>query len=341
MIDILWRVLETEVIPDAVIRAAIRHICAERLADEARGGVDAEDARARAFLAARRDGPIARHTDAANRQHYEVPPELFEACLGRRMKYSSAYWPAGVETLDAAEEAMLDLTCRRAELADGQEILDLGCGWGALTLWMAEQYPRAKIHAVSNSAPQRRWIERRAPGNVTVVTADVNAFTPPRAFDRIVSVEMFEHMWNHEALMSRLAAALAEGGKLFVHVFAHQRFAYRFEDRGASDWMARTFFTGGWMPSHAAMLRPPRELVVEEDWRLSGMHYARTAEAWLAAFDRRRAALEPILARTYGEAGVARWRLNWRIFFMACAEMFGFRGGEEWIVSHVRYGRRV
>lgn len=334
MTELIFRAIERRLVPDAAIRAAIRLICAERLREQASGGRDAADARKRAYLRARRDGPIARATDAANAQHYEVPAAFFRLVLGRHLKYSSGYWPEGVATLDDAEAAMLDLTCRRAGLQDGHRVLDLGCGWGALTAWIAARYPRCRVLAVSNSATQRADIEARRLPNVEVVTCDVNRFEPPGRFDRVISVEMFEHLANHERLLATLAGALAPGGRLFVHVFAHARHAYPFEDRGATDWMARTFFTGGWMPSHDALLAPPAGLEVEAHWRLDGTHYARTAEAWLANLDRRRAEVAPVLAATYGADAVPRWRANWRIFFMACAEMFGYRRGREWGVSH-------
>jgi len=348
---LLWPMLEKGVVPDAVLRAGIRAICLERLRDESKGGTLAERRRHAAFLAARRDGPIARDTAAANAQHYEVPAELFQLTLGKRLKYSGGLWPAGVTSLDESEEAMLAETCRRARLEDGMRVLDLGCGWGALSLWIAEKYPKCRVLGVSNSASQRAHIlaERDARGlgdarRLDVVTADVNVFDPAAApgapFDRVLSVEMFEHMWNHEALMARLARALTPEGLLFVHIFTHRRFAYPFEDRGATDWMARHFFTGGSMLADDSLCYAQEHLRLLEHWRVDGTHYQRTAEAWLANLDARRAQVDPVLARTYGAAQVARWRLNWRLFFMACAELFGFRHGQEWLVSHYLFARR-
>jgi cyclopropane-fatty-acyl-phospholipid synthase len=253
------------------------------------------------------------------------------------MKYSCAYWPEGVTSLDAAEEAMMRVTCERARLRDGQSILELGCGWGSLTLWMAERYPKSSIVAVSSSATQKAWIDSVAAArglrNVEVRTADMRTFDAGRTFDRVVSVEMFEHMRNYEALMRRIAGWLAPDGLLFVHVFSHSRYAYVFEDTGPSDWMARHFFTGGQMPSHDLLPRFQDDLHMLEAWSFDGTHYRRTAEAWLDNMDRNAAAIRPMFA--------SRFFSYWRIFFMACAEVWGYRGGSEWIVSHYLFERHT
>ncbi len=260
------------------------------------------------------------------------------------MKYSCGWWPAGVDSLAAAELQMLALTGRRATLADGQRILDLGCGWGSFALFAAETLPNSRVVAVSNSSLQREFIQRRARdrglANLAVTTADINEFEPGERFDRIVAVEMLEHVRNHAALFGRVASWLAPGGQFFAHVFAHRRFAYLFEDRGPSDWMARHFFTGGMMPSDDWFLRVQDHLVVDDHWRLDGRHYQRTAEAWLANLDRRRTEVDTILGAVYGPAEATLRRVRWRVFLMACAEMFGFDGGQEWMVSHYRFRKR-
>lgn len=340
-LELLFRVLDRGLVPDPVLRAVIRRLCAERLREQGAGGVEAQQERKRAFLQERAAGPIARHSGAANRQHYEVPAAFYERVLGPRRKYSCCYYPSGVRSLAAAEEAMLALTCERAQVQDGQRILDLGCGWGALALWLCERYPHARVTALSNSASQRRYIEeqarRRGLGGLTVLTHDVNELPVLGPFDRVLSVEMFEHVWNTDALLTRLSAMLAPGGRLFLHVFAHRCFAYPYEDRGQDDWMARTFFTGGTMPSDDLLLQARAPLQVEDHWALDGTHYARTAEDWLRQFDGAREALRPVLAATYGAAEVPRWISNWRLFFLAVAEMFAYDNGQQWGVSHYRF----
>jgi cyclopropane-fatty-acyl-phospholipid synthase len=282
--------------------------------------------------------PVALVPDKANEQHYELPPQFFRLVLGRHLKYSSGYWPAGVETLDDSEAAMLALTCERAGLEDGQEVLELGCGWGSLSLWMAERYPRSRILAVSNSAPQREHIASRAAErgltNLEVVTRDMNSFDTGRRFDRVVSVEMLEHMRNWAELTRRIRGWLRDDGRLFVHVFSHRELAYPFEAEGDSNWMGRHFFTGGMMPSHDQIGRVARGLEVEEDWLLDGRHYGRTSEAWLRRLDANRDRVWLVLADTYGEDQAETWLQRWRVFFMACAELFAFRRGTEWGVSH-------
>ena len=337
----LIELCERGLVPDALTRYGIRRLCAQRLAEEGRDRPEVAQVRQRRLRRELRESPIAIETAAANAQHYELPTRFFQLCLGARLKYSSCYYPTGRETLDEAEEAMLALYGERARLADGQRILELGCGWGSLTLWMAQRYPRAQITAVSNSATQRAHIEAecRARGlaNVRVLTRDVNALElTDGVFDRCVSIEMFEHMRNHDALFGNIARWLAPGGRLFVHVFCHRTLMYPFEASGEDDWMARHFFTDGLMPSADTLVEAQSHLPLEERWLLPGTHYQRTANHWLARQDANRAEVMAVLREAYG-ADAARWHQRWRMFWMACAELFGYRGGEEWLVAHYRF----
>jgi cyclopropane-fatty-acyl-phospholipid synthase len=282
--------------------------------------------------------PVALHVRAANQQHYELPADFFALTLGPRRKYSCCLYPTGEETLAEAETLALEATVERADFRDGQQILELGCGWGSLSLFMAERFPSARITAVSNSASQWRYIEdaaaERGLAKLRVITADMNAFEPAQLYDRIVSVEMFEHMSNWSELLARIRTWLAADGRLFVHVFTHRSKPYRFDQGDEADWIAQHFFTGGIMPSHGLITRFP-EFAVEQDWRWSGAHYQRTALHWLANFDASRTAIDPILAEVYG-ADADLWRRRWRLFFLATAGLFGHAHGGEWAVSHYR-----
>jgi len=319
-------------LPDAMRKAAIRLLVSGARRQAACAGPDA-DARFAAEMAVR---PIAEHTDAANAQHYEVPAAFFQACLGPRLKYSSCLYGEG-DTLAEAEDRALAETCAHAQLADGQRILELGCGWGSLSLWMAQAYPNARITAVSNSASQQAFILARARelglANLEVVTCDMNDFHADGEFDRVVSVEMFEHMANWRALLTRIRGWLKPDGRLFVHIFTHRTSPYRFDVEDEADWIAQHFFAGGVMPSHGLMRRFPDLFAVEADWRWSGTHYERTARDWLANMDRNDAVVRPVLRETYGDQAEI-WRRRWRLFFLATAGLFGHRGGEEWGVSH-------
>ena len=330
--------IDRGLLPDSVVRAGIRRLLRERLRKEDRRNNGARGEALTAMLAEMRSGPIAVATDKANEQHYEVPAAFFEVVLGKRLKYSSAYWPEGVKDLDAAEEAMLDLTCRRAGVADGMEILDLGCGWGSLSLWIAEKYPSSKVLAVSNSETQREYIQSQALSrgleNLDVVTADMNDFATKRRFDRVISIEMFEHMRNLEALLGRIASWLRPDGRLFVHVFRHRSYAYFFEVDNDNDWMARYFFTGGYMPSDDLLLEFQRDLKIEQRWRVDGRHYEKTLRAWLRKMDAARDEVMEIFRESYGPDRASLWFRRWRVFFLACAELFGFNAGQEWSVAH-------
>jgi cyclopropane-fatty-acyl-phospholipid synthase len=342
--NVIDAVIDRGILPDPVLRAGIRRIVAGRLREQETGGIEGQSRRFNALLDGLERGPLAVAADAANRQHYEVPAAFFEQVLGPHLKYSASWWAPGVKTLAEAEARTLALTAERAGCSDGQEILELGCGWGSLTLHLAATFPSSRITAISNSASQRAFVTRRARArglrNVTVITADINDFDTGMRFDRVVSVEMLEHVRNHRQLFARIARWLKPGGRFFAHVFAHRRFAYLFEPAGGADWMARHFFTGGLMPSDDLFLHLQHDLALERHWRIDGTHYQRTAEAWLANLDRRSEAVDAVLAAQYGAAAARQWRRRWRVFFMACAEMFGWRGGQEWIVAHYRFARR-
>ncbi|MDA0330041.1 MAG: cyclopropane-fatty-acyl-phospholipid synthase [Gemmatimonadetes bacterium] len=321
---------ERGLVPLPGLRLGIRSLLKQRL----RGS--ASEMSVEAFAKVLAKSPIALDTDKANEQHYELPPEFFSLVLGAHLKYSGAYWPQGTTSLDAAELRMLELSCKRAKLEDGQDILELGCGWGSLTLYMAHMYPNSRITAVSNSAPQRRYIEARAPNNVTVVTADMNHFAPEQTFDRIVSVEMFEHMRNYEELLGRIRSWLRPEGRLFVHVFCHKEHAYPFEVEGEDNWMGRYFFTGGIMPSFGLLRHFDQDMAVEEHWPVDGSHYSKTARAWRKNLEDRRPEVMEVLRATYGHQADT-WYHRWRLFFLSCEELFGYDDGKEWLVGHYRF----
>jgi len=335
--------VEQGLVPDGVVRAGIRRLCEARLADIGAGDCERAAAVTERFIESMDRAPVAVLTDKANEQHYEVPARFFAQVLGPRRKYSSAYWPADTASLAEAEEAALEMTCARARLADGQDVLELGCGWGSLTLWMAERYPASRITAVSNSASQRAWIEsecaRRGIDSIRVVTADMNRFQPERRFDRVVSIEMFEHMRNWRSLFGRVHGWLAPDGLFFMHVFCHRSTPYAFEDHGPADWMGRHFFSGGMMPSDGLAARFQDDLRLVERWRWDGTHYQRTANAWLANLDAHRGEALDALAGVYGAETAEQWLQRWRVFFMACAELFGYRAGQEWWVGHYLFSR--
>jgi cyclopropane-fatty-acyl-phospholipid synthase len=322
-------------LPDLVIRAAIQRLCSRTATRLATGNAE-NDAAFADEMAAR---AIAEHADAANAQHYEVPAAFFGRVLGPNRKYSSCFYKEPASTLQEAEEEALRQTVEHADLADGQSILELGCGWGSLSLWMARQFAHSEIVVVSNSNSQREYIEseafKRGLNNLRVVTADMNEFDPRQKFDRIVSVEMFEHMMNWRELMSRVRSWLTPEGRFFMHIFTHRAGAYLFDRADREDWIAQHFFTGGVMPSHHLVRQYADIFAVEKEWRWSGTHYQRTALDWLSHFDAHRDEIEATFRTVYGN-DTALWMRRWRWFFLATAGLFGYADGSEWGVSHYR-----
>jgi cyclopropane-fatty-acyl-phospholipid synthase len=323
---------------DGMIRNGIRRLLRERL-----DSIELESKTQAEWIKELESSLLAVDTDAANEQHYELPAAYFRTVLGKHLKYSSGLWLKGFESLDESEAAMLERTCERAELSDGQRILELGCGWGSLSLWMASHYPSSQIVALSNSNSQREYIKsqavKRRLTNIEVVTCDINDFEPAGGFDRVVSVEMFEHVRNHRALLALIADWLNPSGKLFIHIFAHKKHSYLFEAKSAKDWMSQYFFTGGIMPSKDLLPTAAETLVEEARWTVNGMHYSRTLEAWLQRQDQNAGVVLEIFHKCYGKKDAKIWAQRWRIFYMACSELFAYNDGEEWPVMHYRFAK--
>jgi cyclopropane-fatty-acyl-phospholipid synthase len=332
--------VEKGLVPDALIRQGIRRLLAQRLVEEDKGDPEAQQAHLMQLVEQLRASPVAIETAAANEQHYEVPAVFYQHSLGKHLKYSSCYFQPGVTSLDEAEAEMLRITTERAQLKNGDHILELGCGWGSLSLYMAAKFPSSKITGVSNSNSQREFImgqaQQRGLNNLQIITCDANVlqFQADTQFDRVVSVEMFEHMRNYQTLLNRISIWLKPGGTLFVHIFTHHKYAYPFEVRDDSDWMAKYFFTGGIMPSDDLLLYFQDDVKLRQHWQVNGQHYQKTAEAWLRNMDVHREQVMPVFAQTYGAVNATKWWNYWRVFFMSCAELWGYNQGREWLVSH-------
>lgn len=336
---------ERKMVPDSVIRVGIRQLLKKRLQDEQVLNPEQASLRKQACIEMLKTSPIAIETEAANEQHYEVPAAFYELVLGKHLKYSGCFWNRDCISLDDAEQAMLDLYLERAELENGQQILELGCGWGSLTIYMAEKLPYARITAVSNSHSQKKHIEKtlqqRGLTNVRVITCDVNELVLDEQFDRIVSVEMFEHMRNYQRLFDNISRWLKPNGKLFVHIFCHHSVVYPFETDGDDNWMGRYFFTGGLMPSADTLLHFQQHLQIERQWLVNGQHYERTAEGWLDNADSHQTEIIELFEKVYGASEAKIWWQRWRLFFMACAELFGYRDGTEWLVGHYLFNKKA
>jgi cyclopropane-fatty-acyl-phospholipid synthase len=329
---------ESGLVPDTVIRAGIRRLLESKRKEIHSGDVEYAADTLNRFVAMMNESPIALVPDLANEQHYEVPSEFFTHVMGDHLKYSCCYWPNDVGNISDAEVAALELTVERAGIEDGHQVLDLGCGWGSLSLWIAEHFPNAFVTSVSNSTSQREFILKQAKDrsiqNINVIVCDMNDFTTSDRFDRVVSVEMFEHMRNYAELFRCIDEWLVADGRFFMHIFCHRTTPYEYVDKSPSDWMSRYFFSGGIMPSADLPLRFADNLSIDKRWHWNGQHYARTCNAWLARLDANEEAIKPILAECYGEENVALWWQRWRIFFMACAELFDYDEGHEWYVGH-------
>ena len=337
MIDYFINQAEKGRIPDFLIKAGIRNLCSQRLkwVDE----MEEENLvkHNENWVKKLKNSPIALVPEKANEQHYELPPKFFELVLGANLKYSCGLWNQNSD-LDKSESDMLEIYIEKSGIKDGMDILELGCGWGSLTFFMAKSFPQSKITAVSNSNDQREYIESKCKlnniENINVITCDMNDFNISKKFDTVISIEMFEHMRNYEKLLKKISSFLKEKGTLFVHIFSHKSIVYPYEDRGPSDWMAREFFSGGLMPSHDLLSNFQDDLKLQKKWVISGEHYKKTSYAWLQKLDKNKSTIIELFKKTYGTNEAIIWFNRWRIFFLACAEMFGMKNGSEWGVSH-------
>ncbi|KAL6839388.1 hypothetical protein ACP4OV_030658 [Aristida adscensionis] len=336
--------LERNLLPDAATRRLTRLLLAQRLRQGYLPSAPLQLQHLLLFARSLEEMPIAVETDKAKTQHYELPTTFFKLVLGRNLKYSSCYFPDDSCTLEDAEIAMMELYCERAKVQDGQSILDVGCGWGSLSLHIAKKYRNCSITGICNSITQKAFIEEQCRenelSNVEIIVADISKFEMERSFDRIISIEMFEHMKNYKALLKKISSWMKEDSLLFVHYFCHKTFAYHFEDKNDDDWITRYFFTGGTMPSANLLLYFQEDVSVVNHWLVSGTHYARTSEEWLIRMDKNIASIRPIFEETYGKESTTKWIAYWRTFFISVAELFGYNNGDEWMIAHYLFQKK-
>jgi len=332
----IYKLVETDFIPETIIRIVVRAMLSQKLKEEQLSTPQKKQERLMQFVEELKLSPIAIETKAANKQHYELPTSFFQLILGPNLKYSCALWNNPQDTLEQAEENMLSLYCKRAEITDGQSILDLGCGWGSMSLYLAKNYPNSKITALSNSSTQREYIENKANqlklNNLKVITANISEYSTESKYDRIVSIEMFEHMKNYQELLRKLKIWLLPKGKLFVHIFCHKDYAYNYDSE--TDWLAEHFFSGGTMPSNDLLLYFQNDFSLSNHWVIDGEHYKKTANAWLANMKKHKKNILSIISSTYGDRETKKWWVYWKLFFIACAETWGYQKGSQWLVSH-------
>lgn len=330
--------LEKNILPDPIVRFGIRNLLKQRIKEDIGEDQEKKAFNKNQFIRKQSSFPIAVNTVDANEQHYEVPTDFYQYVLGKNKKYSCGHWDKS-NNLDDAEKEMLEITTQRAKLENGQKVLELGCGWGSLTLFMAKKYPNMQITAVSNSKTQKDFIDKTAKDrglkNINVITCDINEFDITDAnFDRVVSVEMFEHMRNYKMLLGKIKGWLKDDGKLFVHIFVHKDTPYFFDVKDESDWMSKYFFSGGIMPSDDLLYHFEDLFKVVNHDVVNGIHYSKTAEAWLENQDKNKEVIMDLFTNHYGAAQALKWFSYWRIFFMACSELWKYKDGNEWFVSH-------
>ncbi len=338
------KLIEKGLLPDTLVRSGIKRLCEQRLKEQYANDCEQQAEQYHQFWQGLKQSQIAIKTQQANEQHYEVPTEFFKYALGKNLKYSSCFWEQRISDLTQAEEKMLELYCERGNFSDGQKILELGCGWGSLSLYLAKKYPKSQILGISNSITQGQYITQQANllglNNLKIVTQDINQFDSVEEFDRIISIEMFEHVRNYQELFSKISSWLKSDGQLFLHVFCHRYLMYPYEEEGEDNWMGRYFFSGGQMPAADTFLLFQQDLQLDKRWLINGQHYEKTSNAWLANMDKHREEIMPIFEKTYGKDFAPVWFQRWRIFFMACAELFGYAKGNEWMVAHYRFVKR-